>query len=120
MVMSSSTVRACSATIGVDRVVVEDLGRVAHHMAGGDGQACAPIAARVLMSPARPPAPLGSLALKLITQAGGVAPAGHRRRHRPGRRVGGSGVMVMNGPMQGRKAACDRWPGRRRAMLAQS
>jgi hypothetical protein len=35
------------------------------------GSACAPIAAMVDTSPARPPAPLGSLALKHITQAGG-------------------------------------------------
>ena len=34
------------------------------------GSACAPMAAMVDTSPARPPAPLGSLALKLITQAG--------------------------------------------------
>jgi hypothetical protein len=34
------------------------------------GRACAPIAAIVETSPAEPPAPLGSLTLKLITQAG--------------------------------------------------
>src|SRR6186713_1499130 len=34
------------------------------------GKACAPIAAIVATSPADPPAPLGSLTLKLITQAG--------------------------------------------------
>src|SRR4249919_1363938 len=34
------------------------------------GRACAPIAAIVATSPAEPPAPLGSLTLKLITQAG--------------------------------------------------
>src|SRR4051794_25667108 len=34
------------------------------------GSACAPIAAIVATSPAEPPAPLGSLTLKLITHAG--------------------------------------------------
>jgi hypothetical protein len=34
------------------------------------GSACAPIAAIVAMSQALPPAPLASLALKLITQTG--------------------------------------------------
>jgi hypothetical protein len=37
------------------------------------GSACAPIAAIVDTSPATPPAPLGSVALKLITQAGAAA-----------------------------------------------
>jgi len=36
------------------------------------GRACAPIAAMVETSAAMPAAPLGSLALKLITQAGGT------------------------------------------------
>jgi len=40
-------------------------------MAVTTGNACAPIAAMVATSPALPPAPLGSDALKLITQAGG-------------------------------------------------
>ena len=47
------------------------------------GSACAPIAAIVATSPARPPAPLGSLALNTITQAGAAA----RQRRRLG--VGG-------------------------------
>ena len=40
---------------------------------GSTGRACAPMAAMVETSPARPPAPLGSLALKLITHAGGAS-----------------------------------------------
>jgi hypothetical protein len=72
MVTSSRTVRACSATASASSgVLVEDLGGVAHDDGVTTGSACAPIAATVAMSPARPPAPLGSLALKHITQAGG-------------------------------------------------
>jgi hypothetical protein len=37
------------------------------------GRGCTPIADRVAISPLRPPLPLGSLALKLITQAGPVS-----------------------------------------------
>jgi hypothetical protein len=71
IVTSSRMLRACSAitsasigwwskTSWVSRIT----------MLVTTGSPCAPIAAIVAMSPAMPPAPLGSLALKLITQAG--------------------------------------------------
>jgi hypothetical protein len=51
--------------------VLEDLGGVAQHDGGHHRQAVRAHGAMVATSPARPPAPLGSLALKLSTQAGG-------------------------------------------------
>jgi hypothetical protein len=97
-------------------VLVEDLGRVAHaRWLVVTGRACAPIAAMVLMSPARPPAPLGSLALKLITQAG----AGRFGAGIGGVSFGaGSGVGFMNGPMRGTTSATGGQP--RRQPRAQS
>jgi hypothetical protein len=50
--------------------MVEDLGCVARVGAGDDGSAWAPTEAMAVTSAARPPAPLGSLALNTKTQAG--------------------------------------------------
>src|SRR6185369_13061714 len=58
------------------------------------GSACAPIAAMVATSPLRPPAPLGSLALKLITQAG----AGASCSGSPGATPASGGGVVVIGP----------------------
>ena len=68
---SSSTERACSTTTSASSGWWSKTSAVSRiTMVVTTGSACAPIAAMVAMSPARPPAPLGSLALKLITQAG--------------------------------------------------
>ena len=81
--------------VGVDRVVVEDLGGVAHaRCVVTTGSACAPIAAMVATSPAMPPAPLASLALKLITQAGARLLLQRPRRWRRWRVVGGDSAVM--------------------------
>src|SRR6187455_3637014 len=54
------------------------------------GSACAPIAAIVATSPADPPAPLGSLTLKLITHAGAACSS-----RSPGSASAGGETSVM-------------------------
>jgi len=74
MVTSSSTLRACSTTTSASITWWSKTSAVSRiTIAVTTGKACAPIAAMVETSPARPPAPLASLALKLITQAGAGA-----------------------------------------------
>ena len=76
-VTSSRMVRACSATASASISCWSKISAVSRiTMLVTTGSACAPIAAMVAMSPASPPAPLGSLALKHITQAGGASVAG--------------------------------------------
>ncbi len=72
MVTSSRMPRACSTTASGSRAWQSNTSAVSRiTMLVTTGRACAPMAATVAMSPAMPPAPLASLALKLITQAGG-------------------------------------------------
>ena len=71
MVTSSRMLRACSTTTSASITLWSNTSAVSRStMAVTTGSAWAPMAAMVAMSPARPPAPLGSVALKVITQAG--------------------------------------------------
>ena len=74
--MSSRIERACSTTTSASSAWWSKTSAVSRiTMLVTTGSACAPMAAIVATSPASPPAPLGSLALKLITQAGAEASA---------------------------------------------
>lgn len=69
---SSRMDRACSTMQSPSSVWWSKTSAVSRMtMAVTTGRAWAPMAAMVATSPALPPAPLGSLALKLMTQAGG-------------------------------------------------
>jgi hypothetical protein len=71
MVTSSSTLRACSTTTSASSGWWSNTSAVSRSTTLViTGRAWAPIAAMVATSPATPPAPRWSLALKLITQAG--------------------------------------------------
>jgi hypothetical protein len=77
IVMSSRMVRACSTTASSSSASWSKTSAVSRiRIAVTTVSGWPPMAVMVATSPASPPAPLGSLALKLSTQAGGAGSAG--------------------------------------------